>query len=127
MGLRGWYLVGWGDTQVTFDEILEMLPTLEVLHQENVSVSVTTNDLRVRMMDHELERLTLLHCSTREVRHPPLSRPVAGPDLVHLHFPSLYLDNPPPGLPFHFYLRASALYVSHRQQRRPGDEKLTSK
>ena len=86
-----------GDTQATFDEILEMLSTLEFLHQEDVSVSVTTNDPRARMMDLELVRL-----NTLEVKPPPLSRPGAGPDLVHLHLSSLYLEDAPPGL--HFYL-----------------------
>ena len=99
--LRSLRLAGWGDTQVPLDEMLEALPRLEDLYLEDVKLSVTTSGPGMAM--HSLERLTLFHCSTREVGLLSVV-PRLLPELAHLRVSSLYLDDSVRGLPFQFHL-----------------------
>ena len=99
--LRSLRLVGWGETHIPLDEMLEALPRLEDLYLEDVKLSVTTSG--PGMVMHGLERLTLFHCSTREVSLLSLV-PRLLPELAHLRVSSLYLDDSARGLPFQFHL-----------------------
>ena len=103
--LRSLQVAGWGDTTIDLDTLMAILPSLDTLYLEDVKLcwSDQFRGSRTALVQHDLSKLSIFHCSTREVDILNIL-PNIFTKLKHLTISSLYLDDPNRGLPFHFHL-----------------------